>query len=82
MPDIRDVYAEVEALDVPELHSRREAILASAPDRDYNRLSDEALSEMLAINRALRRKIAANAGARRSATPRTKAPKPTLEDLA
>lgn len=84
MPDIRDVYAETELLDLPALHTRREELIASAPDGDLQRLSDEALSEMLAISRALRKKVAANAGGTRKspASPRAKKGPTDLEDLA
>jgi hypothetical protein len=83
MPDIRDVYAETEALDLPALHTRREELIASAPEGDLQKLSDEALSEMLAINRALRKKVAANTGgSRRAAAPRAKKGPANLEDLA
>lgn len=79
MPDIRDVYAEVDDLDLPQLHARREALMPS--DKNFESLSDEALSELCAVNRALRRKTAANAGTRKAAVTRKKAPT-DLEDLA
>lgn len=84
MPDIRDVYAETELLDLPALHTRREELIASAPEGDLQKLSDEALSEMLAISRALRKKVAANAGGTRksASTPRAKKGPTDLEDLA
>lgn len=79
MPDIRDVYAEIETWELPQLHARREAITQSAPridgtsEPDYDKLEDGPLSELLAINRALRKKVAANAGtAKRAASPRAK----------
>lgn len=77
MPEVRDVFTEAETMDLPDLHRRREEITTSAPDGDFSRLSDEALSELLAINRALRKKVAANAGTakRAAAAPRkTKSP--------
>lgn len=87
MPDIRDVFAEVETLDLQQLHAKREEILTSAPEGDVQKLSDDSLSELCAINRALRRKVAANAGERKRAAAAPKAPRakkaPTdLEDLA
>lgn len=89
MPDIRDIYAEVDLLELPQLHARREAIIQAAPKLDgssepnYDQLGDEPLAELLAINRALRKKVAANAGnaKRASATPKAKAAKKDIGDL-
>lgn len=88
MPDIRDVYAEIDLLELPALHARREAIIQSAPridgtsEPDYDKLADEPLSELLAINRALRKKIAANAGTKRTSTsPRAKAAPKDIGEL-
>ena len=89
MPDIRDIYAEVDLLELPQLHARREAIIQAAPQLDgssepnYDQLGDEPLAELLAINRALRKKVAANAGnaKRASASPKTKASKKDIGDL-
>lgn len=89
MPDIRDVYADIETLELPALHARREAIIQSAPkiagtnEPNYDALEDEPLAELLAINRALRKKIAANTGGTRraSSTPRAKAAPRDIGDL-
>jgi hypothetical protein len=83
MPEVRDVYADTEALELPDLHRRRDEITASAPDGDYSKLSDDALCELLAVNRALRKKTAANAGVARRATaaPRAKKPPLTVTDI-
>lgn len=78
MPDIRDVYTEVDAMELPQLHSRRDELITLAPEGDPSKLDDDALTELLAINRALRKKIAANTGRKRTTTPKEK---PSLEDL-
>lgn len=83
MPEIRDVYTETEALDLPALHKRRDEITSSAPGGDFSQLSDDLLSELLAVNRALRKKVAANAGTakRAAAAPRAKKAPATLDDI-
>lgn len=83
MPEIRDVFKETELLDLPALHRRRDELTSSAPGGDYSLLSDDVLSELLAINRALRKKVAANAGEtkRKSAAPRTKKPSVSLDEM-
>ena len=80
MPDIKNVYADADAMELPDLHARREALLASAPMGDTQLLSDDALSELLAVNRALRRKVATSGASRRTAAPKKKT-KATLDDL-
>jgi len=81
MPDIRDVYTEIESWELPQLHQRREAIVSSAPriegtnEPNYDALADEPLSELLAIQRAMRKKIASNSGGtRRASSPGTRKP--------
>lgn len=82
MPEINNVYAEAREMEIPQLHGRREEILQSAPEGDYSKLSDEALSELLAINRALRSKIAhSSSGSKKGAARAPKQPS-LLEDLA
>ena len=65
MTEVRDYFTELESLDVPALHARRDELLTSAQHYeqdatvgDYTKLLDEPLAELLAISRALRKKAA------------------------
>lgn len=84
MPEVTDFFADYKAMDLPTLHSEREAILSSAPEGDYSKLEDEPLSRLLAINRALRSKIAhTNSGSKKKAEGTKATRTPTeLGDLA
>jgi len=85
MPEIRDIYTDTEQMDIGTLHTRRAAIIESAPKNDdgsprFTDLGDEPLSELLAINRALRKKVATANGGKKASVSK-KQPKPSLEDL-
>lgn len=77
--ELTDQFADLEKLDVSQLHVRREQIRAEFSE-NYNKMPDDKLTELLAITRLLRKKAAAPGGAGKS----KKSPKgPTsLEDLA
>lgn len=81
MPEVNNVYADAREMDIPQLHGRREEILSSAPEGDYSKLSDDHLSELLAINRALRTKISHSNSGKKSAARAPKQPS-LLDDLA
>ena len=82
MTEVRDLFPQIEKLDTPALHTRMEELRSSAPGGNFRELSDEALSELLCITRALRKR-AASPG---SSGPRAKRPAKTaassLESLA
>lgn len=58
MPEVNEVYSETDQLDIAGLHARREELLAACPEADYTNLSDDSLTELLAITRSLRRRSA------------------------
>ena len=77
MTEAREHYAYMDDLDPVGLHAKKEEILAKAPRGDFNLLSDDLLTELWAIYRALRRK--AKTPTTRAAS--RKVPR-TVEDLA
>lgn len=87
MPEIRDIYTDTEQMDIVALHQRREAIIDSAPKNDdgsprFTDLGDEPLSELLAINRALRKKVATSNGGKRATSGGSRKKSPaTLDDV-
>lgn len=80
MPEIRDYYLHVKDMDLASLHTRRNEIVSSVPAGQYRDLGDEALAELLAISREMRKRAAV--GTKRTAK-KSKAPadKESLEAL-
>lgn len=73
MSDVMGIFPHLAAFDQTQLYQRRTEILGSAPGGDMKQLSDEALQELLAIARHLRKK-AAPAAASKAAPKRAVAP--------
>lgn len=74
MPELNDYFSHLNNLSEHELTDRREVLQATA-NGDYTNLEDEALSELFAITRTLRKKAVTSTGRKR------KAPKTKTEDL-
>lgn len=81
MPEIRDYYSHVKDMDIVDLHTRRNEIVSSVPSGQYRDLSDEALAELLAISREMRKRAAV--GTKRNVGKKSKPPtdKESLEAL-
>lgn len=75
MPDIMKDYTHLDTWSDTQLFDRQSALKASAPT--FKQLSDEALQELLAINRSLRKRTVAPTA--KSASKR--APAPSLDSL-
>ena len=56
MPNVMDAFEHLNNLDTTALFARRQALIGTAPNGDFKQLSDEALQELVAIARVLRRK--------------------------
>lgn len=78
MTEVRDHFPDLDNLDVVQLHTRRDEILARAMG-NYDSLDDDSLAELLQVTRCLRRKAASSGGAPKTRKPKTTA---TLDDLA
>lgn len=76
MPDIMKDYAHLDTWDDNALFARMSALKTSAPS--FGELSDEALQELLAINRTLRKRTTAPTATRAKAA---KASAPSLDML-
>lgn len=74
MTDVMDEFKHLDSLSQVQLFERRTQLVGSAPNGDYRQLSDEALQELVAIHRILRRTSG-------SKTPRVKDEIPTLDML-
>lgn len=80
MPEIRDYYVHVKDMDISSLHSRRAELIATAPSGQYRDLDDEALAELLAIARQMR-KLAAVGIRKTTGVRKPKADKESLDAL-
>ncbi len=81
MTEVRDIYPEIEKLELHELHAKKDSILARGAG-NYKDLDDDSLAELVAVTRALRKRAAApgTGGPRK---PRASTKKvASLEDLA
>lgn len=81
MPEVREYFPEIDAMDVVALHARRQALLDPVKG-NYKDLADDVLAEVFAVTRALRKKAAApgtGGGRKKASGPKQK---PTLESLA
>ena len=56
MAEPSDYFPHLDGMNQTELLMRRTTLLGEAPEGDYMKLSDASLSELFAINRALRKK--------------------------
>ena len=68
MTNVMDAFGHLDTMTQPQLFERRSHLVSAAPNGDYRQLSDEALQELVAISRVLRRKSSpatARANARR-----------------
>ena len=79
MTEVRDLFPDIEAKDTPWLHTRMEELRSSAPSGNFRELSDEALSELLVITRALRKRAASPGRTSKPKGPKVETP---LRDLA
>lgn len=79
MPEIRDYYTFVRDLDIPALHTRRNELLAKG-NGAFASLPDDALIELLAVTRELRKR-AAISPKRTSVTRKPKEDKDSLESI-
>lgn len=59
MPNIMTDYEHLNSWDEPKLLQRQQTLKGGAPDGNWNQLSDEALQELLAIGRILRKRTTA-----------------------
>lgn len=75
MTEVRDLYPEMDAKDLPWLHNRLEELKGSAAN--YKELSDDALYEIMAITRSLRKRASAPG----SGGPRKKSTTPKSSDI-
>jgi hypothetical protein len=74
MTDVMDEFTHLNQMSQVQLFERRTQLVGSAPNGDYRQLSDEALQELVAIHRILRR----SSGGK---SPRAKDEIPTLDML-
>jgi hypothetical protein len=65
MVNVVDAFAHLDGLSTVQLFERRAALIGSAPTGNFHELSDEALQELVAIAKYLRKK----------AVPATKTPR-------
>ena len=79
MPEIRDYYTHVKELDIPGLHQRKNELLAGRAPGEFRQLDDEALAELLAITRELRKRAAVSP--KRSGGSGSRKPKADKESL-
>ena len=56
MSNVMDAFAHLDAMTATQLFERRTTLIGTSPQGDYKDLSDEALQELVAISRVLRRK--------------------------
>jgi hypothetical protein len=77
MPEIRDYYIHVKDMDIAQLHTRALELKAGATQ--YRDMGDEALAELLAVTREMRKRAAI--GTRRGGTKKPKSDKESLEAL-
>jgi hypothetical protein len=67
-----DSYEHLNSWDPVKLFERRSALIGAAPNGDFKQLSDEALQELVAIARVLRKKTSPAArvsGGKKAITP-------------
>jgi hypothetical protein len=58
MSNVMDAFAHLDAMSQTQLFERRVQLIGGSATGDYKDLSDEALGELVAIARVLRRKTA------------------------
>ena len=56
MTNVMDAFGHLDTMTQPQLFERRSNLVSAAPSGDYRQLTDEALQELVAISRVLRRK--------------------------
>lgn len=56
MSNVMDAFQHLDSMSQTQLFERRTALIGSAPNGDYKQLDDNALMELVAIHRVLRRK--------------------------
>ena len=78
MPEIRDYYTFVKDLDIPALHMRRNELLAQGQGT-FASLPDDALIELLAVTRELRKRAAISP--KRNSVRKTKEDKDSLDSI-
>lgn len=61
MTDVMDEFRHLDGMSQTQLFERRTALIGLAPSGDYKQLTDEALQELVAISRVLRRKTSPTA---------------------
>ena len=77
MTNLMDEFEHLNMLTPLQLYERRGALIGSAPNGNFKELSDEALQELVAIHRVLRRKTVPPG----RISGGKKAPAPTLDSL-
>ena len=68
MTNVMDAFGHLDTMTQPQLFERRSNLVSAAPSGDYRQLTDEALQELVAISRVLRRKAASPATRARKGT--------------
>ena len=56
MVNVMDIFEHLNSMSPVQLFERRSALIGAAPNGDFKLLSDEALQELVAIARVLRKK--------------------------
>ena len=84
MPEIRDLYTDLQTLDVPTLQLQRQELINAVPrgpdgTQDFGALGDDALARLLAITRELRKKAAV--GTRTKSAPKRERAESSLDSL-
>jgi len=77
MSNLMDSFKHLDEMSPAQLFERRANLIGAAPNGDYKKLSDEALQELVAIARVLRRKSSPAT----STKSRTKDMVPTLDAI-
>jgi len=79
MTNVMDEYAHLNDMSTTALFDRRSALIGSAPDGNFKLLSDDALRELVAIARILRKKVSPAAATKVAAS--RKPLVPSIESL-
>jgi hypothetical protein len=77
MTNLMDDFAHLNTMTPVQLFERRSALIGAAPNGDFKQLTDEALQELVAIARVLRKKVTPQS----RITGGKRAPAPTLDSL-
>jgi hypothetical protein len=56
MTNVMDAFEHLDSMSQTQLFERRTQLIGTAPNGDYKQLDDNALMELVAIHRVLRRK--------------------------